>query len=345
MRRDLPDREERDAWSGNPTDRRRAASRKAARQSLAPSGTRDQAQQDRRAAPRRQRTRPARPLPDGTARRAAARRRPAGARQGRRSEIEPAAWPRPTTRGRRGARDRPRRGAAPMAGASRPRAARRQRSAPQGPVVPAATTRKRYGIAGDAVRSRTPVLAEQRSSEPRVEPEVLPSAAQYRRRACATCSSGLFAARGARSRPKIERTRSAPLIAGPALDDAELARVMERDVDRAVAALGEPADRPAARRGSSGSGRRPLARDPGDECRPASCGRIAVDPLLVGERSRRAERHHQDQGTDRPRRQEHVLDDTHPRRFRGRPRAGRGSRAGGRRPGSAARVRAVAGGR
>src|SRR5262245_63428087 len=40
--------------------------------------------------------------------------------------------------------------------------------------------------------------------------------------------------------------RSRLLVARPALDDRELARVVERDVDCAVAALRQPADRASA---------------------------------------------------------------------------------------------------
>src|SRR6266849_974261 len=100
------------------------------------------------------------------------------------------------------------------------------------------------------------------------------------------------------------------LVSRPALDDGELAWVVNRYVDRAVAALREPRDRAAA------CGRdRPVVRVDvaneiaGDEGRPTAVRGDSVHPLLVVERPGLAERHDEDDRLGTVARRQGVVDD------------------------------------
>src|SRR5207253_1455904 len=86
------------------------------------------------------------------------------------------------------------------------------------------------------------------------------------------------------------------LVARPALEHPELARVVDSDVERGVAPFGEAAQDASgagAHRSIPGVDR---ADDvTGDKCLPALVRPDAVRPLLVRERAARAERHDEDQ--------------------------------------------------
>jgi len=104
------------------------------------------------------------------------------------------------------------------------------------------------------------------------------------------------------------------LIARPALENPELARVMDSDVQRCVSALGEPDQR------ARGAGRNcavPRVDRPHDVTSDERLPRLvladAVGPFLVGERARRAEWHDEDERAHTPQRDELVLDDAHAR--------------------------------
>src|SRR5581483_8302348 len=92
-----------------------------------------------------------------------------------------------------------------------------------------------------------------------------------------------------RARAEDRAQRVGRLVARPALDDAELAGVVDGDVDRAVAALREAADR--ARRAARDRAEATVDRAhevAGAEGRPALVRADSVRPLLVGERPGRA---------------------------------------------------------
>src|SRR5579875_1763034 len=87
------------------------------------------------------------------------------------------------------------------------------------------------------------------------------------------------------------------LVPRPALDDAELVRAVEGDVDRAVPALGEARDCARRRLGNRPEAVVDRPHDvPPDEGRPAVARRDAVRPLLVGELSGGAVGHDEDSG-------------------------------------------------
>src|SRR5204863_7503767 len=100
------------------------------------------------------------------------------------------------------------------------------------------------------------------------------------------------------------------LVARPALEDPELTRVVETDVERAVASFGESDERPVRAVRDRAEARvdrvHEVARD---ERLPALVGANPVRPLLVGERPGRAERHDEDRRLS-ARGDKLVLDDT-----------------------------------
>src|SRR5256886_3978491 len=105
------------------------------------------------------------------------------------------------------------------------------------------------------------------------------------------------------------------LVARPALEHPELAWVVEPDVERRVAALGEAPDRPARTRRDRAIALVDRVDDVTREERlPARVSAGPVRPLLVGERAGRAERHHDDHRRDLLLREERVLDDADPDR-------------------------------
>src|SRR5437763_4236012 len=105
------------------------------------------------------------------------------------------------------------------------------------------------------------------------------------------------------------------LVARPALDEAELAGMVDRDVDRAVTALRQAADPASAigadRAETSVHGPDEIVRD---ERLPPFVQPDTVRPLPVDERSGRAERHHQNQRTRAVQRRQLVIDDAEPDR-------------------------------
>src|SRR5262249_34370961 len=110
-----------------------------------------------------------------------------------------------------------------------------------------------------------------------------------------------------------------PLVPGPALEHAELAGMVETDVERAVAAFRQPGEHPsrAATNGavSRVNGPDEIARDEG---LPPFVRPDAVRPLLVRERPGRAERHHEDERSNPARVDEDVLDDAETNRLQKR---------------------------
>src|SRR5207248_11016439 len=94
--------------------------------------------------------------------------------------------------------------------------------------------------------------------------------------------------------------------------DAEFLRVVDRDVDRAVAALREPGDAPPA----SGCDRPVMRVDvvddvACDEGRPPVARSDPVDPLLVVEGSRRSEGQDENQWLRSTLLREDVVDNSH----------------------------------
>ena len=106
------------------------------------------------------------------------------------------------------------------------------------------------------------------------------------------------------------------LVARPALDDAELARVVERDVDRAVAAFREARDHASLRGRDRAVARVHRADEVArHEGRPALAAADAVRPFLVREGAGRPVRHHEDRCARRVPTRELVDDDAHPQRL------------------------------
>ena len=86
-----------------------------------------------------------------------------------------------------------------------------------------------------------------------------------------------------------------PFVPGPALDVLELPGIVQRDVDRAVATFRQAADRAGRRLHNRAVPRVDrLDKVARHERRPPVIRPDAVHPLLVSERPRRAERHHED---------------------------------------------------
>ena len=112
--------------------------------------------------------------------------------------------------------------------------------------------------------------------------------------------------------PEDRRNVVGALITRPALEDAELARVVDADVQRGVPALGE-SDQCASRAARNGAVPRvDRSHDvPCDKRLPALVAADPVCPLLVGERARRAERHDEDDRAHAVQGDELVLDDSH----------------------------------
>src|SRR5260221_2833469 len=195
-------------------------------------------------------------------------------------------------------------------------------AAPDRPVVTVICDRVAKRQVESCERAREAIVLLQRVvAGPAVEPEEGVSALEFLR------SPG---DRQLRAVPRHERPVKAEdrwdpvrhLIPGPAFDDAELTRMVDRDVERGIAALAEPGDPPAC----SGANR-PVPLVDGanhvarDERLPAFVRAHAVRPLLVGERTRRPERHHEDHRARAVQRDELVLHDAHPngRKERRRP--------------------------
>src|SRR5205085_11225372 len=94
------------------------------------------------------------------------------------------------------------------------------------------------------------------------------------------------------------------------LDEAELERVVDGDVDRPVPAFGETADAAGAARANGAEAGVDCVDDVvGHERLPALARPHAVRPLLVDEGSGRPERHHEDHRPGAAERGELVLDD------------------------------------
>src|SRR5579862_140236 len=110
-------------------------------------------------------------------------------------------------------------------------------------------------------------------------------------------------------------------VAGPALEHLELAGVVDADVDRAVPALRQAGQPP--RPTGPNCAVAPVDRPDEVACHeglPTLVRSDAVRPLLVGERARRSERHHEDDRLDLVQRHELVLDHAHPHRRKERAR-------------------------
>src|SRR5262245_646231 len=143
----------------------------------------------------------------------------------------------------------------------------------------------------------------------RVEPDVRPLPPE------AAGDVGQVRARAVEGKPLLARAEDrgdlvGALVAGPALEGAELTWMVQADVERAVSPFGKPADG-ARRRGADRSIASIDRPDNvvGKERLPARVGPYAVCPLGVGEASGRAERHHQNHRADLVLRDQLVLDD------------------------------------
>src|SRR5690349_9308843 len=182
--------------------------------------------------------------------------------------------------------------------------------APDPPGVAAVTDEEpvRDAVAGQ-LRGEAPVLAPVPVGAARVEPdervlapELRSDLRQRQRRAVPRQEIGT----AAEDRRDVVRL----LVAGPALEHAELGRVVEPDVERGVAALGETAER--ARRAVRDRSE-PAVDGPDDVPReerlPATVAEDAVRPLLVREDPGRAHRHRDDRRLHLLLGEQRVLDD------------------------------------
>src|SRR5437773_870290 len=161
-------------------------------------------------------------------------------------------------------------------------------------------------------RSELEVLQSQGVVGAGVEPEVRVGATQ-RSRSCVDSVQRCVDRQAFELPPEDRMVLGGTLVAGPALDERELAWMLKRDVDRAVPAFGQAADAAPSRRGDRPVTRVDRVDDVApDERPPAFGGTDAVRPLLVRERARGAERHREDQRLRELPGEELVLDDPHP---------------------------------
>src|SRR5579875_3331662 len=193
--------------------------------------------------------------------------------------------------------------------------------APERPVVPAARLEVAVrDVEPGQLAGEGPVLQAELVAAAGVDPEVRAAGSQLGRNP-RQHGHRVVLRQQLQAGAEDRADRVGALVPRPALDDAELVRAVEGDVDRAVPALGEARD--CARRRL---GNRPEAvvdrphEVPPDEGRPAVARRDAVRPLLVGELSGGAVGHDEDQRLGLVPRDEVVLDHAHPHRVEEGPR-------------------------